>query len=49
MGYGLNDKGSIPARKMAFFSSPSHSDRLWGLPSLVSNGYRGHFPRGKAA
>jgi len=25
-----------------FFPSPSRPDRLWGLPSLLSNGYRGY-------
>jgi hypothetical protein len=27
-----------------FFSSPPRSDRLWDLPSLLSNGYRNSFP-----
>jgi hypothetical protein len=24
-------------------------DRFWGPPSLLSNGYRGHFPQGREA
>jgi hypothetical protein len=30
----------------SFFSSPRYPDRFWGPPSLLSSGYRGHFPRG---
>jgi hypothetical protein len=32
-----------------FFSSPPRPDRLWGPPSLLSNGYQGIFSGGKAA
>jgi hypothetical protein len=29
------------------FSSPRLSNRLWGAPNLLCNGYRGLFPRGQ--
>jgi hypothetical protein len=29
-----------------FFSLPPRPERLWGLPSLLSNGYQGIFPGG---
>jgi hypothetical protein len=41
-------QGSIPGRGSEFFSSPSCPERLWGPPSLPSDGYRGFFARGKA-
>jgi hypothetical protein len=35
--------------KSRFFFFPRRPDRLWGSPSLLSNGYRGSFPRDKPA
>jgi hypothetical protein len=48
IGYGLDGRGvgvlgPIGSR---IFSSPRRLDRLWGSPSLLSNGYRGLFLRG---
>jgi hypothetical protein len=34
---------------MDFFSLSLHPDWLWGLPSFLSNGYWGSFPRVKWA
>jgi hypothetical protein len=44
--YWLADRGSIPDRARGFFLQPLRPDRLWSPPSLLSNGYRGSFPRG---
>jgi hypothetical protein len=33
-------------RGWEFFSPPPRPERLWGLPTLVSNGYQGLFPWG---
>jgi hypothetical protein len=38
----------LPAEVRDFFSS-KNPDRLWGLSSLLPNGYRGLFLQGKAA
>jgi hypothetical protein len=46
-GYGLDDRGvrvRVPVRA-SIFSSPRRPDRFCSPPSLLSNGYRGLFPR----
>jgi hypothetical protein len=42
-GYGLGDQGSGNQRILPLPPVPS---QLWGLPSLLSSGYGGFFPRG---
>jgi hypothetical protein len=47
--YGLDDRAigvRSPAGAKDFSSNLLCPDRLWGPPSLLSNGYRGSFPRG---
>jgi hypothetical protein len=46
LGYGLEDRGSIPGGCWEFFSKTPRQERLWGPPSLLSNGYQGLFPWG---
>jgi hypothetical protein len=51
IGYGLGDPGVRVrfAIRSRIFTSHYRPDRLCGPPSLLSNGYRGSFPGGKAA
>jgi hypothetical protein len=46
-GYGLDDQGVgvRVAVGLRMFSSPLRPHRLWGPPSLISNGYKGLFLR----
>jgi hypothetical protein len=47
-GYGLDDRRvevGVPVGSR-IFSSPRRPHRFWGPASLLSNGYRGLFPRG---
>jgi hypothetical protein len=43
LGYGLDDRGSIPGGGWEFFFSQPLPEWLWGPPSLLSNEYYGLF------
>jgi hypothetical protein len=45
-GYGLDGWSSISSWGKRFFCSPQCPYWLWGLPSLLSYGYWGTFPKG---
>jgi hypothetical protein len=47
-GYGLDDRGvGVPVHVgLRIFSSPRRPDQIRGPPNLLSNEYRGPFPRG---
>jgi hypothetical protein len=50
-GYGLDKRGfevQVPVGSRVL-TSPYNPDRPWSPPNLLSNGYRGLFPRGKTA
>jgi hypothetical protein len=43
LGYGLDDREFESREGLEIFSSPPCPDRLWGPPSLLTNGYQGAF------
>jgi len=47
--YLIGQMGPDSRQGYGYFSSPPCPNRLWGPSSLLSNGYRGCFPGGKAA
>jgi hypothetical protein len=47
--YGMNGQGGVRVPVRARFFSSLRPDLLWGPLSLLSTGYRGLFPGGKAA
>jgi hypothetical protein len=49
VGTAMGWTAGVRSSAWDFFSSPQRSDQLWGLPSLLSNGYRGLYPRMKSS
>jgi hypothetical protein len=47
-GWTIGVQGFDFRRGWEFFASPPISDRLWAPPSVLSNGYRRRFPRGRS-
>jgi hypothetical protein len=43
----LRNRSSIAGKGNRFVSSPQRPDRLWGPPSVLSNGHHGLFARGQ--
>jgi hypothetical protein len=46
-GCWIDGPESIPGKRKIFFFTAQRQDRLWGPPSLQSNGHRGLFPQGE--
>jgi hypothetical protein len=40
-GYKLDGRNSVPGKDTRCFSTLQLPDRLWGLPNILYNGYRG--------
>jgi hypothetical protein len=49
IGLGTGLSGFDSWQRHKFFFTSHRPDRLWGLPSLLFNGYRGSFLGDKAA
>jgi hypothetical protein len=45
-GWTEGEEGLTSGKAKRFLSTPQRPDRLWDLPRLISNGFRGLFPGG---